>query len=40
VVIVEPIGMTCPVCNMFAGAGKHGGMPGIEVDNMLSFEED
>ncbi len=40
VVIIEPIGMTCPACNAFAGTEKHGAMPGIEVGNMPSFEED
>ena len=40
VVIIEPIGMTCPACNAFAGGSTLGTMQGVERGNMPSFEED
>lgn len=39
VVILEPIGMTCPACNAFAGSNTHGSLPGAQGANMPSFEE-
>lgn len=31
IIIVEPVGMTCPACNAFSGGKKKGGFSGIEV---------
>lgn len=39
VVIVEPIGMTCPACNAYSGAATHGVFGGGKAGNMPSFEE-
>lgn len=32
IIILEPIGMTCPACNAFAGGAKKGGFKGMEVE--------
>lgn len=31
VIVIEPIGMTCPACNAFAGGKKRGGVKGMSV---------
>lgn len=31
VLVIEPIGMTCPACNAFAGGAKRGGVKGAQV---------
>ena len=31
VIVIEPIGMTCPACNAFAGGAKKGGIKGMSV---------
>jgi hypothetical protein len=39
VIIVEPIGMTCPACNAFAGAAEKGGFKGIQPQGGLDSIE-
>jgi len=31
VIVIEPVGMTCPACNAFAGGAKKGGVKGMAV---------
>ncbi len=31
VIVIEPVGMTCPACNAFAGGAKKGGVKGMQV---------
>ena len=35
VILVEPVGMTCPACNAFSGAGGKGGYQGISPQQNL-----
>ncbi len=35
VILVEPVGMTCPACNAFSGGGKRGGYQGISPQQKL-----
>ena len=39
VVLVEPIGMNCPACNAFAGAGRKGGFEGLKPQQGLQSIE-
>jgi hypothetical protein len=40
VILIEPVGMTCPACNAFAGANRLGGYQGITPQKGLpSIEE-
>lgn len=40
VIVIEPIGMTCPACNAFAGGRKKGGVKGMGVQgNTDSFAD-
>lgn len=39
VVIVEPIGMTCPACNAWSGSGKHGAFHGKTPKGTQAFED-
>lgn len=40
VILLEPVGMSCPMCQQFAGAGKHGGYGGVRATpGMASLEE-
>ncbi len=40
VILIEPIGMTCPACNAFAGADKKGAFKGMGVQGGLGAIED
>lgn len=35
VILLEPVGMTCPACNAFSGAGEKGGYQGISAQQNL-----
>ena len=39
VIVVEPVGMTCPACNAFSGGKDKGGFKGAEVQGGLSSSE-
>ena len=39
VLLVEPIGMNCPACNAFAGAGRKGGFEGVKPQGGLGSIE-
>jgi hypothetical protein len=39
VVLLEPVGMTCPMCQQFAGAGKYGAFPDGPKTGVQSLEE-
>lgn len=40
VLLIEPIGMTCPACNAFSGADKHGAFKGMGIQRGLGAIED
>lgn len=40
VILVEPIGMTCPACNAMAGAATKGSLLGTPMPNAISFEKE
>lgn len=39
VILLEPIGMTCPACNAMAGAAKKGNLAGPPMPNAMVFED-
>lgn len=39
ILLVEPIGMNCPACNGFAGAGRKGGFEGLQSQGGLDSIE-
>jgi hypothetical protein len=39
VIIIEPTGMNCPACNVFAGGKKYGGFQGNAVAGGMSAEQ-